>query len=107
MTALTSATVPPSETSYISRDDCFAALCLVQSVQVEHYPQKNNFYYSIFERIKIEGGVKNFRTPQREHPMFTRVSARWAGNLPTGKAGAAVRRSTVSRGGRGEVMCKT
>ena len=33
--------------------------------------------------------------------MFTGVRARWAGNLPTGEAGAAVRRSTVSRGGRG------
>ena len=70
MIALTSATVPPSETSYISRDDCFAALCLVPRFKYTLSP-KDNFYYSISERIKIEGSVTNFRTPQRDHPMFT------------------------------------
>ena len=36
MIALTSATVSPSETSYISRDDCFAAFCLVNRDWLSH-----------------------------------------------------------------------
>lgn len=57
-------------------------------------------YYNIFERIKTEDDVTNFRTSQRDHPMFTGVRARWAGVRRMVWIGAAKSGATVSWGGR-------
>lgn len=46
--------------------------------------------------------MTNFHTPQRDHPMFTGVRARWASRRRMVGIGAAKRGTTDSAGGRGE-----
>ena len=48
--------------------------------------------------------MTNFRTPQRDHPMFTGVRARWAGVRGKVGLGAAMSGATGSAGGREEMF---